>query len=63
MKMLAKLQQCPKKLVRFEDLPNKFDLPDGYKLNGRVFGVPDELISAENMAVVNGVPLVKTFTD
>ncbi|VDM72658.1 unnamed protein product [Strongylus vulgaris] len=54
MKVLATLQECPKKLVRFEDLPNKFDLPDGYKLNGRVFGVPDELISTENKAVANG---------
>ncbi|VDM61007.1 unnamed protein product [Angiostrongylus costaricensis] len=37
---MAELHSNPKKLVRFEDLPAKFDLPDGYKLAGRVFGVP-----------------------
>ncbi|KJH50529.1 glyoxal reductase family protein [Dictyocaulus viviparus] len=37
---MIQLQTSPKKLIRFEDLPNKLNLPDGYKLAGRVFGVP-----------------------
>ncbi|WKX94350.1 hypothetical protein Q1695_011534 [Nippostrongylus brasiliensis] len=45
--MMEQLQQHPKKLVRFEDLPNKFNLPDGYKLAGRVFGVPQFLLENE----------------
>ncbi|KIH53076.1 glyoxal reductase domain protein, partial [Ancylostoma duodenale] len=45
---LEVLQRCPKKLVRFDDLPDKFDLPDGYKLKGRVYGVPCGGFSLEN---------------
>ncbi|PIO59896.1 hypothetical protein TELCIR_18627, partial [Teladorsagia circumcincta] len=37
---MSSLHENPKKLIRFEDLPNKFTLPDGYKLAGRVYGVP-----------------------
>ncbi|KAJ1372279.1 hypothetical protein KIN20_034388 [Parelaphostrongylus tenuis] len=37
---MAELHSNPQKLVRFDNLPDKFDLPDGYKLAGRVFGVP-----------------------
>ncbi|CAJ0607047.1 unnamed protein product [Cylicocyclus nassatus] len=51
MNQLEALQNSPKKLVRFDDLPNKFDLPDGYKLNGRVFGVPTELIRGHSFDV------------
>ncbi|RCN36740.1 oxidoreductase, aldo/keto reductase family protein [Ancylostoma caninum] len=48
MRDLEVLQRCPKKLVRFDDLPDKFDLPDGYKLKGRVYGVPCGGFSLEN---------------
>ncbi|VDP19620.1 unnamed protein product [Heligmosomoides polygyrus] len=44
---MAVLQTAPKKLIRFEDLPHKFDLPDGYKLAGRVFGVPRFAVESE----------------
>ncbi|EYC39838.1 hypothetical protein Y032_0639g995 [Ancylostoma ceylanicum] len=48
MRDLEVLQRCPKKLVRFDDLPDKFDLPDGYKLKGRIYGVPCGGFSLEN---------------
>uniref|UniRef100_A0A1I7XAN6 Aldo_ket_red domain-containing protein n=1 Tax=Heterorhabditis bacteriophora TaxID=37862 RepID=A0A1I7XAN6_HETBA len=40
MNALSVLQSNPKKLVKFDDLQEKFCLPDGYKLRGRVYGVP-----------------------
>lgn len=38
--LLSTLNDPTKKVLKLENLQEKFSLPDGYKLNGQIFDVP-----------------------
>ncbi|GMS85301.1 hypothetical protein PENTCL1PPCAC_7476 [Pristionchus entomophagus] len=44
-KLISSLNSPRNKVLKHEDLSTKWNLPDGYKLAGRVYGVPSEPIN------------------